>query len=73
MRYLPESFILSALKRGRAAEHLADRPVAVLGQLLYIHDHRAKHPGLSGGRELPDVQPNVSTMSGKQTVKHLLR
>jgi hypothetical protein len=59
----------------RPAEHLADSPVAVLGQLLYIHDHRAKHPGLSGGtgvagRSAERVN-HVQSTNGQ--VKHLLR
>jgi hypothetical protein len=47
----------------RPAEYLADGPVSVLSQLLYIHDHRPKHLRPTEGRETADVQPNVSPMS----------
>ncbi|MFI1733743.1 glycosyltransferase [Streptomyces acidicola] len=50
------------IRPGHLGDH-ADCPVAVLGQLLYIHDYRRKHPCLTRGRETADVQPNVSTMS----------
>lgn len=56
----------------RPTEHLADSPVAVLGQLLYIHGYLRKHPCLTTERKSTNVQPNVSTMSRAQTVKQLL-
>lgn len=43
------------------------RPTAVHPRL------RRKHPCRTGSWGIADVQPNVSTMSGAQTVKHLLR